>query len=437
MDDEILLHFLSIGLVDVQGDDSKLDKMRAAVTDLVSALKKTPAKTASFTIVAADPTVDATDPTVQEAMGFLKKQWTTVANIFSSTPVTVIRAMLLDALVQAARHNDDIAVSFVNTARNILPHTECGDEQAIWASAISEIETLVDRRAESEWSTPETIKIDPLAYKSPADITVTTKGWKANRSKLELLLTNATGPHSGTEHNPYWPHQHPQQWSTEFAKRLSNILAETVEQAVAGVTPNPIDLSTPLTALASAVSSHVETALFAFSGATAGLQRRTNLLWWKEALYSNSARISYRDLPIFIAASLMALDLFEQVPTYSPASVSAFLSEAILQLPNAAESSNEPFFTLVTKVLDASEMEPLRNAAALLVPAAEGRRPLLSLVGHSNGSTSLDGTTLHKVSGINPDTVFSPAGWGALLYRELQAARATVEPTTKRARRKG
>jgi hypothetical protein len=435
MDDEILLRFLTIGVVDVQGDDSKLDKLRAAVTDLASALKEAPAKTASFTIVAADPTVDASDPTVQEAMSLLKKHWTTVANIFSSTPVTVIRAMLLDAVVQSARQDDATAVAFVNTARNILPHTECGDEQAIWESAVAEIENLVDRRAEAEWSTPETIKIDPLAYKAPAGITINAGEWAADRDTLLDALTSATGPHGAADPNPYWPHSHPQQWGAEFAKRLTSILADTVEMAVA--TPQPIDLSTPLATLAKAVSSHVETALFAFSGATAGLQRRTNLLWWKEALYSNSARVSYRDLPVFIAASLMALDLFEQVPTFSPASVSAFLSEAILQLPTVVSSGDETLLALVTRALDASEMEPLRNAAARLVPAAEGRRPLLSLLGHANGSASLDASTLHQVSGISPESVFSPPAWGALLYRELQAARATGESSAKRPRRKG
>ena len=34
----------------------------------------------------------------------------------------------------------------------------------------------------------------------------------------------------------------------------------------------------------------------AVSGATAGLQRRTNLIWWKETLYSPSARVSYRSM---------------------------------------------------------------------------------------------------------------------------------------------
>lgn len=437
MDGEVLLEFLAIGVIDVNGDDNKLEKLRAAVTDLVSVLKETPTKTASFTIVAADPDVPPTDPTVQDAMGLLKKHWTTVANTFSGTPVAVVRAMLLDSLVQAARQDDGIAVAFVNTARNVLPHTESGEHRAIWASAIAEIEILVDVRAEAEWSTPETIKVDPFNFKAPPDIVVNTGVWSADREALKTAVAEATAPFPGGDCNPYWPHQHPNQWGPEFASRLSAVLANTVEEAVAEVSIEPIDLGSPFTALTKAVATHVETALAAFSGATTGLQRRTNLLWWKEALYSSSAKASYRDIPVFSAASLMALDLFKQVPTYSPASVTAFLSEAILQLPLGEKSAGETLLALTAQALDVRELEPLRLVAAELVPNVEGRRPLLSLLGHASGSGTLDKSTLRQVSGMNADSVFSPPAWGALLYRELQAARATHETGVKRPRRRG
>lgn len=437
MDGEVLLEFLAIGVIDVNGDDNKLEKLRAAVTDLVSVLKETPTKTASFTIVAADPDVPPEDPTVQVAMVLLKKHWTTVANTFSGTPVAVVRAMLLDSLVQTARQDDAIAVAFVNTARNVLPHTESGEHQAIWAAAIAEIESLVDLRAEAEWSTPETIKIDPFNFKSPAGIVVNSGEWSADRATLQTAVAGATGPFAGGNCNPHWLHQSPQAWGPEFASRLSAVLADTVEEAVAEVSIEPIDLGPSFVALAKAVGTHVETALAAFSGATAGLQRRTNLLWWKEALYSSSAKASYRDIPVFSAASLMALDLFKQVPTYSPASVAAFLSEAILQLPFDEKSDGETLFTLTVQAMDVSELEPLRHVAAELVPTVEGRRPLLSLLGHAGSSGLLDASTLRQVSGMSADSVFCPSAWGALLYRELQAARATHEAGVKRPRRKG
>ena len=86
MSSEYLMRFLDIGAIDLKGDDSRLEKLRATAKDLSAVLKKAPAKTASFTMVAADPGVASDDPTIQEAMAALRKQWETVSNAFSSPP---------------------------------------------------------------------------------------------------------------------------------------------------------------------------------------------------------------------------------------------------------------------------------------------------------------------------------------------------------------
>ena len=90
---------------------------------------------------------------------------------------------------------------------------------------------------------------------------------------------------------------------------MTSAIADAVDAVAAELAPSPVDLSEPLSSLAKSVSTHVEAALASFSGATAGLQRRTNLLWWKEALYSPSAHESYLAMPVFQASALMALDL--------------------------------------------------------------------------------------------------------------------------------
>ena len=128
MDQEYLMSFLEIGTINLNSDDSKLEKLRATSRDLSAALRKAPAKTANFTMVAADPSVPPSDPVLEEAMAALRKRWETVANAFSGRPVTVLRAVLLDAIVQAAREDDAIAVAFVNTARNALAYAETADE---------------------------------------------------------------------------------------------------------------------------------------------------------------------------------------------------------------------------------------------------------------------------------------------------------------------
>ena len=397
MEQEFLMRFLEIGVIDLKGDDSKLEKLRLTAKDLSAVLEKAPAKTPSFTMVAADPSIAATDPTVEEAMTALRKQWETVANAFSGRPVAILRAILLDAIVTAARADAAIAVAFVNTARNALAHAETSDEIEIWRDAVSEIETSVDARAESEWATPETITVEALQFSPPAALLVERETVEMDRETLKAKIHSAAGPWGPTSPNQHQPHSNPQAWSQEFANKLSIAIAEEVDAVVESLAPAPVDLSGPLTSLAKAVTLHVERALASFSGATAGLQRRTNLLWWKEALYSPSAHASYLDLPLFEASALMALDLHEQVPTYSPASVSAFLREAIRSLSNETDgegSVGRDVGALLQEARTAATMKPFRTLAAQYAPAPVGRGPLLSLIGHPLEQAALEGAFL-------------------------------------------
>lgn len=104
MAEDVLLRFLEIGVVNVGSDDTKLEKLQLAVQDIVGAIKAAPSKAINFTMVAADPEVPADDPSIVEAMTMLKKHWMTMANTFQSTPVAIIRAVLLDAIVQVSIH---------------------------------------------------------------------------------------------------------------------------------------------------------------------------------------------------------------------------------------------------------------------------------------------------------------------------------------------
>ncbi|WP_288412045.1 GTPase-associated system all-helical protein GASH [uncultured Sphingomonas sp.] len=106
MGDGVLQGFLNRGLIDVGGDDAKLDKLLQAAGDLAAALKKNPSKALAFSLIAFDPSAPEADPVVQEALAALQNRWTTYRNTFSATPVAVIRAMLLDALVAGAAEDD-------------------------------------------------------------------------------------------------------------------------------------------------------------------------------------------------------------------------------------------------------------------------------------------------------------------------------------------
>jgi GTPase-associated system helical domain len=427
MSGEIILRFLKAGLINVGGDDSKLEKLRETATDLADALKNTPSKAVPFALIAFDPDAPANDPVIKEAAEGLQKRWPTYVNTFSGTPVAVLRALLLDALVKTAKEHDNIAVGFIMSARNTLPFTEANNERDIWTEVVCEIEQSVDTRAEAEWSTPDSIDVPSMAFEPLSPINVSTSPVAIDTALLTKQFEAAAGPNStagATGGNPHWPSAN-QTWVTQFGSRLSEAVAGALKTVADSCKVDPIDLSGPLSSLAQAVSDHVNQTIHAVSGATAGLQRRTNLIWWKESLYSPSAHVSYREMPsATAAAALMAYDLHMQVPTFSPASVAAFLHEAVLTLPFPDLSKSRAIGELLTEAAHSNKLVPLQQASAELVSEPNGRGPLLGIIGHGIRYLPVEDRAFRDLVGISTTTVLTVPEWAKWIFRELQAARA-------------
>ncbi|MGJ0639387.1 GTPase-associated system all-helical protein GASH [Xenorhabdus bovienii] len=425
MSNQVLLGFLKVGLLDLNSDDTKLAKLQEAAGDLVGILKKAPGKTTPFSLIAFDPQAPVDDPVITEATAVLQKRWPTYINTFAGSPVTVIRAILLEALVQASG-DEKVGLAFVSSARNVLPHIEAENEQSIWVDIVAAIEKQVDIRAELEWSTPDSINISSMPALTPAPIEITAAEVSVDNDLLETELQAAAGPNTlagATNGNQYNSYNNNTQWVTDFGTRaasaISTALENVVEQSLAG----KIDLSEPFNELSQAVSNYVGDAIKSVSVATSGLQRRTNLIWWKETLYSPSARVSYRRLSKPTAAVLMAFDLYQQVPTFSPASVVAFLYETVLSLPDIDPDEQLSIRTLLSELVTSPELNELRNVASQLLPDNGGRGPILGALGAIQ--SELNDDRLREKIGISVETVLTLPEWASWFFRELQAAEAT------------
>ncbi|MEM8238930.1 GTPase-associated system all-helical protein GASH [Morganella morganii subsp. sibonii] len=410
---DVLIRFLGVGLLDVKGDDTKLEKLQTTAADLSATLKKAPSKSAAFALIAFDPSSPATDPVIQEAVEALQNRWPTYINTFSDTPVTVIRALLLDALFKAASEDDHIGIAFVSYARNALPFMEADNESEIWGDVITQIEKQVNIRAETEWTTPESISVSEIDYLAPTAIEI--HSTEANLDKEDLVgkFFAAAGPTDDagqpTQGNQCWPNQN-QSWVNEFVPRIADAIYDALGEVIEGGRIAPVDLSAPLKELTDAVSTHVDKTLQAVSGATAGLQRRTSLIWWKETLYSPSVQSSYRDMSPFIAAALMAFDLHQQIPTFSPASVAAFLHETVLSLPDIETQDEKSIRVLLEEALQAEELAPLRDVSSRLLPEPTGRGPLLGILGHGFGR-HIDDDSLRNLISIPTESALTIPQW--------------------------
>lgn len=441
MGNATLQGFLNKGLIDVGGDDAKLEKLSQAAKDLAGTLKKNPSKALNYSLIAFDPDAPEDDPVVQEALAALQNQWATYRNTFAATPIAVIRAILLDALVEGAEEDDRIGICFVASARNALPLLPVDNERDIWIGIVEQVERRVDARAEEEWATPETISVRPMKYEAPILTAPEVTIGEASLAKLQTGMLAAAGPsyqhpQQGsvtTNGNPHWPNSNAQ-WAYEFGARSAAAITASINATLAEIGISQPDLVEPFNKLAGAVSGYVDDTLKSISAATAGLQRRTSLLWWREALYSPSAGKSYRELPPSVAAALMALDLFDTVPLFSPASVSAFLSEAVVRLNGTTDSGKWPVKDLVVEAQIHHGLASLRAAAAKLATPPEGRGPLLALIGHPEHIGARNADDFQRLTGVPARSELDAVAWAGWLFRELQASKAATDASPARRR---
>ena len=426
MSTEILMKFLQLGLIDLQGSDEKLEKLEKTSMSLAKILELSPSKALAYTLIALDPKAPENDPVVQETISILEENWTTYFNTFASTPIQVVRALLLQALVISAEENKQVAIAFVSITRNVLPHIEIGNEIDMWHKLVARFESELNIAAEKEWATPENIYIKTFSYSPPKQIKISAADVILNRDALQIGIEKAAGPQNKknetTNGNPHWPNS-PTHWVNEFSPLMVSAISDVVDSALAQAKIEPIDLSKPLKDLSIAVGTHLDIALEAVSRATAGLQRRSNLIWWKESLYSQSTFCSYRKMPVTVASTVMAFDLFKMIPLHSPASVSAFLFESISLITNSQKEKSMGLGQRIKDVKQSEYVEPLRKYINQKYKDLEGRGPLLKLLG---SNINPDDQQFRGLTGLTPDIQLSNAEWASWVFNELQAIRAVI-----------
>jgi hypothetical protein len=435
---------LASGLIDVQGDDAKLERISLAARDLAGELKKSPSKAVAYVLAAVDPAVDAGDPVIVEALAALGKRWVTYVNTFSGPPVAVARAIVLEALIQAAADNAAVGAAFVALVRNAFSVSESGADAAVWADMITGIEKDVDARAEAEWATPSSIPAPVADLKVPnlTPLAVTADATDVDQLKVEFRA--AAGPHYAhpqqgqlaTNGNPYWPQNQPANWVGDFGDRMAVSVAEALDTALSGLTVEDANLSEPIQSLAAGVSGYVAEALTAVAAATTGLQRRVALLWWKESLFSPTGQVSYRDLTPVAAATLMAFDLHQQVPVSSPASVVAFLAETVMSLPLVETEETHSVRDLVERAQTDASLDTARDAGALITAVPEGRGPVIALISHRDVPAARDQSAFRRLTGIPDDARLTLPQWACWVFRELQASSATASSKASRGSRR-
>ena len=430
MADRLLDLFLEKGLLDLQGNDQWFGHITSTASSLSTYLRANPDQIIPFTYAGLVPEVADDNPAIVKAVSLLRREWKTYASISMESPKVMLRAIILEALLQNAGSDDPTKSLLALLLASALPHLSFGKEEEVWTKTLNELLCAVETNAEATWTVPSQITVPPFPKIDIPSVRFAVKAGEIDPEALRQGIHAAAGPtYRGgkqTSGNPHWPNEN-ENWSYEFAPRAAAAIGEAISKAT-GAKSGSVKSEALVGALTGAIATYLESFALNLASTTHGVEMRSRLLWWKEALVSPSARISYRDVDPKAAPGLMAYDYQAVLPSLAPTSVTVFLTETVRTLHSDEEKS--PLVEWLQALTASPHAEALR-ATIREMTFAEGYRPLVSLV----VADELGTTSITKRTVFSPDLSITASQLSQLVFLELQALKAKTEVSSFSAER--
>jgi hypothetical protein len=248
-------------------EDANHGKLKKASDELVKKIQKAKSKVSIYTMIALDPEISPDNPDVVEVKDLIIKFWSTFPSSYKDTPVTYIRAVILEALKSSAIDLNTASLIWYS-GKNVIRYYSLLKQKDLLLGFILEQGNKIEDETYARWSNISDVKID----------------------KLTLDLKGLPG--EAVE-------------KTELDKNLKEVRSTINKIAAWSASDTDQNKLTQL---------------------------KTNLLWWKEARYSNTFKSSYRGLEPEELQFSLALDFSHLVPTVHPKSAEVFLKEVYLDL---------------------------------------------------------------------------------------------------------
>jgi len=368
----MLQEFLDANLLPVT-DEGYFEKIKKTADELAKKLTKSKAKILSYTLTSLDPDVPADNPDVIEVKELITKNWSTFSTNSKDTPVTFIRAVMLEALEIVSKETNFACLIWL-TGRNIQSQFRIiGKEKELTSIFLMSLGKEMEKKATESWSLPSDAKLQKLSLEIK-ELT----GIAIDKATLQKKLEDASGPNNqaGTTNygdpNQYWPNS-AHHWSYQFAPRAAQGIAEVINKALK---EQAKEISTNQTQIQEAVNKLLSQTQSEILERNSLLQMRTQLLWWKESCYSTSLNQSYRGQQNGLLQILLANDYSAFVPTIYPTSADYFLKET-----HRALVKDENKKTKVSEILKQVELSREELKKVFVEPTAElGRISLLNFI---------------------------------------------------------
>lgn len=253
-------------------EDANFEKLKKTCADVAKKISKDKAKILTYSLIAFDPEVPADNKEITEIKALIIDNWQTFLSNSKDTTLTIIRAVMIDAL-QAASNETSSACLIWFASRNTFKYYKLGREKDMLTAFLKGVGNRIEAEVSENWDFNPDYEIE-IPKVSAATI---------DENDLAAGITPATIKDSVGK---------------AFKRQLSE-LKEKQKQ---------------------------------FANKVALMQMRTQLLWWKEAGFSPLQKATYSSMKDGQLQVLMAYDYSNFIPEMYPVSVDYFLIETLKSL---------------------------------------------------------------------------------------------------------
>ncbi|WP_415259216.1 GTPase-associated system all-helical protein GASH [Thauera phenylacetica] len=419
MQTSVLQDFLNLRLLNIGADDSRLEKLGEACDELAQQYAAAPIVAMAPLLAAWDPTAGP-DPTLVAIGELLQKHWPTFRGAFQDEPLTLYRAIVLEAVMRAMEQQGTMAVAVSLVGANVLPHLHVGQEERILSKISERAQSVTSERLTALWPTqPEPAPVAPLKSPAPPALKNTeSNAWFPQVAAAAGPGTNKQGV-SLNNPNPHWSNQ-ASHWSYEFADRMAPILADVHDKAANAALKASAQA---LKALGDSVASKLNDFLRSEQARSNQLNTSSRLLWWRQALYSETAAAPYRKLEAPLVALHMAFDIADLLPEVYPPAVESLLFEAVRA---ATGAQGEEQFAM-SELLD-TQRQSARIAASEWLQEQQTPSGSRSLLVQALATSCAAGKAELPQLGVDLSTKMALGDWAIWLLREVKALEALSSP---------
>lgn len=348
MTDSVLQDFLDNRFIKT-AEDSDLDKLKKVSSDIQKQLRKNKTKVISYALVALDPMISDDDPVVCEVELILIKHWKSFKNSVANTqdkPISYIQAVILDALESLSKDIKFAAIIWYSSC-HIIHHYKLAGQGKVLNNFLMLIGQRFEDYAHNSWCVIESFDIEAIGSMSlslPKYNQIFIEEGKLVEQLKSASVHKPWAAQAGGGDNPSHENAGNYHWSKYFSEKAGEGLSQEINRVFEGQNSSIEKLQKNIgSALNSAVGElqpYLESISSSILQSTQSQNKRSNLMWWKQALYSNTLGKGYRQVSGYVASIAMAVDLNNSVDDIYPKSVDYFLEETLRDVLN--EQVNSP-----------------------------------------------------------------------------------------------